>query len=402
MEEPDNNNQNIIINGRELKSLISFEYLCKLCKFKSRDFNDFNKINKSITCEKCKSSAVKIINVKNKYEDFTIVLDKIVEDLVEEFLKNEEQNLIDFNQPTNILKSRRVDIEKIAFALIYDQLYEYISTNDSFIIRYKNLQEEFRNKCKRSRPELILNVVKSLFLRKRDLLKIFVKLGIFHHGIKDIEFILFPEPKENKKDIFNQIPRNYFPEFSSHIYQNCRIDNPINRTYLNLWKNNKNMNNFEEILPMNKTCILKIHNPSNNEINNIFDDGEVLEEENNSIIEKEESIIEENNSIHEEIDLLKQDPNDDFLNEKISTLKKEKEVNLKEISNADNSNDDIKTKIMYNHERYVKQEYEKYSKTMEIHQKILKYLSTNKDLFDNEEYNYLLEAENRHFEVISN
>jgi len=403
MEEPDNNYQNIILNGRELITLISFEYLCKNCKCKSRVFNDFNKINKSIICEKCKSLDIKIINIKNKYEDFTIVLDKIVEDLVEEFLKNEEHNLIDFNQPTNILKSRRVDIEKIAFALIYDQLYDYISTNDSYIIRYKNLQEEFGYKCKRSGPDLILNVVKSLFSRRKDLLKIYVKLGIFNHGINDIEFILFPEPKENKKDFCNQISKNY--SRFSHFYQNCNIDNPINRTSINPFEINKNMYNFDDIQPLNKTCILKIDNPSNKqniEINNIFNDCEVLEEENNSLIEKEDSIIEGNNSIHEEIDLLKQATNDEFVNEKIINIKKEKEINLKEISNAGNSNDDIKTKLMYNHDRYVKQENEKISKRMEIHEKIIKYLSTNKYLFDNDEYNNLLEAESHHFKVISN
>ena len=182
-----------IINKRTLIPSSSYEIMCKNCNLRwtqSTLQHEENGIKNK--CKNCnKETQIKVINQRNKYDDFTILLEDIVKNLGQKFLENEMKNIENSLNPfkKNILQ--KVNIDKIDQTKFFDDLCDKIKNDEYFSIRYNSLQKDCKTKVKKNQFETILEGLKILFHKKKDLLAYFLLINRNYYGIKDVEFVFY-------------------------------------------------------------------------------------------------------------------------------------------------------------------------------------------------------------------
>ena len=391
-----------IINKRTLIPSSSYEIMCKNCNLRwtqSTLQHEENGIKNK--CKNCnKETQIKVINQRNKYDDFTILLEDIVKNLGQKFLENEMKNIENSLNPfkKNILQ--KVNIDKIDQTKFFDDLCDKIKNDEYFSIRYNSLQKDCKTKVKKNQFETILEGLKILFHKKKDLLAYFLLINRNYYGIKDVEFVFYDNNGRKCLDENDKLLNFSYDDYKLKIGLN-------NNNFMNSeWNDDKVKSKSYKLNLTEKHTDANIENIKGRakilEEQNLFDEREVLEEENESIIEKQDSITINQNSFINDIKLLNLDKdNDDFLNERIKDLDYQKEKFKSEIIKIDNYNhQEIIQRLNHNSKKYNLFQLEKYEKIYSNHEKILLYLKRNKELFNEIEYQSCLESEIRHHEVI--
>ena len=104
-----------IINKRTLIPSSSYEIMCKNCNLRwtqSTLQHEENGIKNK--CKNCnKETQIKVINQRNKYDDFTILLEDIVKNLGQKFLENEMKNI---ENSLNPFKKNILQVKMLVFS----------------------------------------------------------------------------------------------------------------------------------------------------------------------------------------------------------------------------------------------------------------------------------------------